>query len=582
MIPSHKKANQVYLPCKCIPAMVLRSLSNTRPFLRHSLFRFPRKHAFYSTKPSAKRSAINLKTISLATIGTGVLLYSTNDNFHDFTRHIYLTLGRVEVAGQATIRCFYHYKKTLDGKYENKSEYYAALSKCHEKCAKITLDALERNGGIFIKLGQHIGAMTYLLPPEWTDTMIPLQDKCPQSTVHEIDNMFQQDLKCGLDEMFSEFDPRPIGVASLAQVHIAKLRSNGEKVAVKCQHPSLKEFVPLDVMLTQTIFNLLDVVFPEYPLTWLGDELQSSIYVELDFCQEAINAERTAEHFASYIDKTALRIPKVVSANKRILILEYVGGERLDNTKYLDENKISRSEVSSCLSHIFNNMIFTPNVGIHCDPHGGNLAIRALKKPYGGHNFEIVLYDHGLYRTPSTEMRRDYAKFWLALLDQDQKSMMFYAKKFAKISDDQVPLFAAAITGRSIDTALNYDISKTRSEEEMVVMSNGLIEGDLLIKLMGILSKIPRVVLLILKTNDLTRHLDECLHNPLGPERTFLIMTQYCSRLVYDEAKEIINKSYTKWSFKWIFSEIQAWIEFQRRKNQLVLYDIALWWKNKL
>ena len=116
----------------------------------------------------------------------------------------------------------------------------------------------------------------------------------------------------------------------------------------------------------------------------------------------------------------------------------------------------------------------------------------------------------------------------------------------------------------------------------MVVMSNGLIEGDLLIKLMGILSKIPRVVLLILKTNDLTRHLDECLHNPLGPERTFLIMTQYCSRLVYDEAKEIINKSYTKWSFKWIFSEIQAWIEFQRRKNQLVLYDIALWWKNKL
>lgn len=536
----------------------------------------------YSDFNDRKTRIINWKSVSVAVLGTGLVFYNTNDNFHDFVRHIYLTFGRINTVSKATIRCFYHYKKTLDAKYETDVTYQNALKDCHKKCAHITLKALERNGGIYIKLGQHIGAMTYLLPPEWTDTMIPLQDKCPQSTVQEIDAMFQQDLKCGLDEMFSEFNPNPIGVASLAQVHIAKLRSNGEKVAVKCQHPSLKEFVPLDVMLTQTVFNLLDIVFPEYPLTWLGDELQSSIYVELDFTKEASNANRTIEHFANSFFKTALRIPQVVSANKRILILEYVGGERLDNTKYLDDNNISRSDVSSCLSHIFNSMIFTPNVGIHCDPHGGNLAIRALEKPRHGHNFEIILYDHGLYRTPSTEMRRDYAKFWLALLDQDQENMKFYAERFANINDQQFPLFAAAITGRSIDTALHYDISKPRSEEEIKVMSSSIAEGDMLVNLMAILSKIPRIVLLILKTNDLTRHLDECLHNPLGPERTFLIMTQYCASLVYDETRELINNTYTRWSFNWIFSEIQAWIEFQRRKNQLLLYDIALWWKNKI
>lgn len=562
--------------------MLTRNIVRTRPFSSHLFIRTLRQQRFFSDTTSVpKKRLINWKYVAFGLAGTGVAFYNTNDTFHDFTRHIYLTLGRVGVVTRATARCFYHYKKTLDRKYQNDAEYQTALKNCHKRCADITLKALERNGGVFIKLGQHIGAMTYLLPPEWTDTMIPLQDKCPESTVQEIDQMFQQDLKCTLDEVFSEFDPRPIGVASLAQVHVAKLKSTGEKVAVKCQHPQLKEFVPLDVMLTQTVFNLLDVVFPEYPLTWLGDELQSSIYIELDFTKEAENAKKSAEDFISCVNKTALRIPKVVSANKRILILEYLHGERLDNIKYMDEHHISRSEVSSCLSHIFNRMIFTPNVGIHCDPHGGNLAIRALEKPYKGHNFEIILYDHGLYRTPTTEMRRDYAKFWLALLDQDQEKLHYYAKQFAHVNDEQVPLFAAAITGRSIDTALNYDISKPRSQEEMAVMSSKITEGDLLVDLMSILSKIPSVVLLILKTNDLTRHLDECLHNPLGPERTFLIMSQYCSKIVYDEARETINGSYSRWSVKWIFCELKAWLEFQRRKNQLVLYDLALWWKNK-
>ncbi|CDO96398.1 unnamed protein product [Kluyveromyces dobzhanskii CBS 2104] len=562
--------------------MLARNFVRGKPLVRQPFVRTIRPQRFYSdTISKPKKRIISWKTVTLGLAGTAVVFYNTNDNFHDFTRHVFLTFGRVKVVGQATARCLYHYKKTLGAEYQDDAEYQNALQRCHKRCANITLKALERNGGVFIKLGQHLGAMTYLLPSEWTDTMTPLQDKCPQSTMLAIDRMFQQDLKCSLDEMFSEFDPTPIGVASLAQVHVAKLKSTGEKVAVKCQHPELKEFVPLDVMLTQTVFNLLDVVFPEYPLSWLGDELQSSIYVELDFSKEAENAKKSSEDFASYTRKTALRIPEVLNADKRILILEYIHGERLDNVEYMNKHNISRSEVSSCLSHIFNRMIFTPNVGIHCDPHGGNLAIRSLEKSRNGHNFEIILYDHGLYRTPTTQMRQDYAKFWLALLDQDQDKMHYYAKKFAHIGDDQVPLFAAAITGRSIDTAMNYDIAKPRSQEEIVVMSSKLTEGDMLIDLMSILSKIPRIVLLILKTNDLTRHLDECLQNPLGPERTFLIMTQYCAKIVYDEAREKANKSYTRWSVRWIFSELQAWIQFQSRKNQLVLYDIALWWKNK-
>lgn len=527
----------------------------------------------------SKPKFTKFRIVSLGITIPSIILYNTNDTVHDIFKHSYLTMKRVGVVAGATLHCFYLYKRTLSVDYESSIQYQEALKKCHKECAKITLQALETNGGIYIKLGQHVGAMTYMLPPEWTETMIPLQDKCPQSALTEIDKMFKEDLKLGLNDLFSEFDATPIGVASLAQVHIATLKSNNEKVAVKCQHPSLKEFVPLDVMLTQTVFKLLDIVFHDYPLTWLGDELQDSIYVELDFRKEAQNALDTSKYFSNYLNETALRIPKIIASNKRILILEYVSGERLDNLKYLDDNNISRAEVSFCLSHIFNNMIFTPNVGIHCDPHGGNLAIRHSNKPYAGHNFEIILYDHGLYRHPTTRMRRDYAKFWLALLDHDIPKMQLYAKKFANIDEKHFPLFAAAITGRSIDMALNYDISKRRSDDEVRIMATNITEGSLLVDLMSILSHIPRIILLILKTNDLTRHLDECLQNPLGPERTFLILSQYCAKTVYGEAREMVDLKFPRWSWKWLFYGIKIWIEYQRRKNQLVVYDIALWLK---
>ncbi|SMN21953.1 similar to Saccharomyces cerevisiae YLR253W MCP2 Putative protein of unknown function [Maudiozyma saulgeensis] len=529
------------------------------------------KQSFYKNKK---------KTLFGASLASGALLYDSDGSVHNFVDHIYSTSERVGVVTQATAKCFYYYKKTLDETYPNEEARKKALSECHSQCAMITLHALSTNGGIFIKFGQHIGAMTYLLPIEWTETMIPLQDQCPESSKESINEMFVSDTGKSIDEMFSEFNEVPIGVASLAQVYIATLRSTGQKVAVKCQHPELKEFIPVDVILTKTVFALMDKVFPEYPLMWLGDELQSSIYTELDFTKEAENAINTQNYFKNFTKITALKVPDVIEAHHRILIMEYVEGKRLDNTEFIDNNHISRADVSSCLSHIFSNMIFTPNVGLHCDPHGGNLAIRPIKPTKTNpHNFEIILFDHGLYRFPKTQMRRDYARFWLALLDQDQEKMKIYAKRFANITDEQFPLFAAAITGRSIDVALHYDISTRRSKEEINSMTSRFIDGEFLPDLMSILSRIPRIVLLILKTNDLTRYLDECLNSPLGPERTFLIMTQYCANTVYGEDCERNDKKNGRWTLRWTINYIINWLCYERRRNQLFIYDTILWYR---
>lgn len=513
----------------------------------------------------------------LALAFTGGLVFSSE--FREGTVDTFLLVERVGVVSLAMTRCFGLYLWVLNRTYSSEEEYLDSLSKTHKKAAEITLHALRKNGGIYIKLGQHISAMTYLLPFEWTETMICLQSECPESTFEELVEMFESDTGKTFEDYFSYFDKTPIGVASLAQVHKATLKEDGREVAVKLQHPELSKFVPLDVALTKFCFDMMYKVFPEYPLTWLGEEMQESIFVELNFTYEAVNAKKTTEYFKDYLKLTALRIPDVYIALPRILIMEFIGGARLDDLAYLDQHKISRADVCGCLAHIFNNMIFKSGF-VHCDPHHGNIAIRALEKPQNGHNFEIILYDHGLYRTIPTQMKVDYAKFWLALIDKKQDQMKVYGKKFAKINDNQFPIFAAAITGRDFDHAMSGDLENARSQEEVDKMKEAMMNDGMVLSLMSLLATVPRIVLLILKTNDLVRHLDECLQSPLGQERTFFIMAKYCANTVYQD--DLINNSrlHTKFGIKWFGGLFTSMVEYYRRKVTLMTFDFIFYFVN--
>jgi aarF domain-containing kinase len=346
--------------------------------------------------------------------------------------------------------------------------------------------------------------MNYLLPSEWCDTFIPLQDKCPISSYESIEDMVLKDTGSPLSEYFSEFDRIPIGAASLAQVHIATVKETGQKVAVKVQHPALDEWSKLDLGLTRFTFETLKRWFPEYDLTWLSEEMEESLPQELDFYLEGQNAIRAREYF-SHVKDAPVMIPEVIWAKRRILVMEYVGGHRPDDLKYLDANGIDRDEVSAALARIFNEMIFGKNAPLHCDPHGGNIAIRHNPSRRGKANFDVILYDHGLYRDIPMNLRRSYAKLWLAVLDADEPRMRQYAYEVAGVREEHFPLFASAITGRDY-SIVKDNIAKPRSTQEKETISEALGDG-MLESLIELLGKVPRVMLLILKTNDLSKSL---------------------------------------------------------------------------
>lgn len=532
----------------------------------------------------AKSGPANARLILFASTGaaagTAVLAFT------DEIKNSYEAAERTGRVVVALAVCINDYRTTLNAKssVEEPEKQAELLKACHKRCAERTLRVLEKNGGIFIKLGQHLSAMNYLLPSEWTTTFIPLQDKCPVSSFESIQEMFRRDTNEDLWDYFSEFSEEPIGAASLAQVHLATIKDTGRKVAVKVQHPELEAWAPLDLALTRYTFSTLKRFFPEYDLEWLSSEMDYSLPKELDFREEAENARRMKAHFAK-IPALPLVIPEVMWAKKRILVMACESGRRPDDLEYLDKNGIDRDEVSATLARIFNEMIFGDGAPLHCDPHGGNLAIRKNDTRRGlgrGPNFDIILYDHGLYRDIPLPLRRSYAKMWLAVIDGDMDRMKKYAHEVAGISEDDFPLFASAITGRDFSiVSKEGSILKTRTPDEEKNMSGALQEG-LIVDLVQMLGRVPRIILLILKTNDLTRSLDENLHTSQGPIRTFMILARYCTRTVFHEQlEEILQKGSVLWPPNAV-RVFAAWIGFVRVELKLEAFELWLRFKRVL
>ncbi|TIA87990.1 hypothetical protein E3P99_02851 [Wallemia hederae] len=482
----------------------------------------------------------------LVLLPSTVILYNASDTF----KHTTLAGQRCARCAQAFVANVTDYKLTLGRSYATEDDKWDSLARCHKRCAERVLTVLKANGGVFIKLGQHISSVA-LLPLEWTSTMRPLQDQCNPSSIEDVNRILKLATGKDTDELFTEFNPTPIGVASLAQVHIASDKSSGQKVAVKVQHPGLDEYAEIDIKTVQLISKAIKKLFPEFEFTWLADEMAVNLPLELDFRHESNNANRCREDFASK-SKTSLYIPDFLWSHKLALCMEYIEGARPDDLNFLQQHNIDRNQVAKELASLFSEMVYI-NGFFHADPHPGNLLIRpAKKKSRSPYNFEICLLDHGLYFDLSDDLRVNYARFWLSLMKPPSeatfKERRHYAKLVGNIDEDMYAIFESAITGKAgLEGAYDHEVNGGPRKHQR---SGGILDNTpagnasdverlrsalvtkegLLTSVFELLRNLPRRLLMVLKLNDLTRHLDTSLHTTHGPTRVFLIIGQYCER----------------------------------------------------
>ncbi|KAI8067585.1 ubiquinone biosynthesis protein [Gongronella butleri] len=479
---------------------------------------------------------------------------------------------RCGLAGATGVAVAFDYQRTLSRSYASAQDRQQAKNECHLRCAHRVLHSLQRLGGIYIKLGQHVSAMVYLLPIEWTSTMAVLQDRCVPTPKEDIEELFLKDYGRPLDDIFDEFDWQPLGVASLAQVHKARLRDTGEWVAVKFQHPYLDEFCKIDMKTVSFIFDCIRQFFPDFGFSWLVDEMRESLPQELNFAHEAENAQKVHANFANSSD-IALVIPQVHWAIRRIMCMEFIEGARIDNLAYMKQHGIDPRSVSSELTKAFSEMIFIHGF-VHCDPHPGNVIIRpsnAESKKKHGKNFDLVLLDHGLYRTLSDQLRLDYGHLWTALIKGDEEGIRVYAHRVG--GTDGYQLFASMLTGREWAKIHTTDLTSARDSKELERMAAGALE--LLVQVADILGRMPRPVLLLLKTNDLLRHVDEQLNSVHDEKITYVIMGQYCAKAVWLDTKTFLIHQIQSIGWQWLLVKhlVGAWWDYHRLEYSLRMYQ---------
>ncbi|KAH9917881.1 ABC1-domain-containing protein [Epithele typhae] len=525
--------------------------------------------------------------------GAGVLAYNYNQPF----RHTALAVVRCSRIAEAAVLGAVDYKMTFVKTYPSEEGRAVAVSECHTRSAQRVLRALLANGGIFIKLGQHMASIA-VLPREWTSTMRPLQDQCEPTPYAALDEMFTHDIGVPIHEYFAEFDERPIGVASLAQVHVGRLRGSGERVAVKMQHPHLEEFCEIDMEMVEVSLGWIKHIFPDFEFTWLGEEMRENLPKEMDFVHEKLNAERAVADFENV--RTSMHIPKVIEAQKRILVMEYIQGGRVDDLVYLSENNIDRNKVALELARIFSQMVHINGWFHAVSPQPWNLLIRPAPPGSGSpYNFEIVLLDHGLYFDLDPALRINYSKWWLALIASASPETLADRRKYAmlvgNIDEELYAVFEAAITGRAaLEGAFGDDDDSegsfrrggsivdlsAQTEEEMEAIRNAVVQREgLLMSVFDVLRRVPRRVLMVLKLNDLTRSLDRALATTHSNIRIFLITAKYCTFAVWvDESQrlvsEIKHKGLSAMSLGLLWDYFWVWWRYERMYRSI---EFAEW-----
>jgi predicted unusual protein kinase regulating ubiquinone biosynthesis (AarF/ABC1/UbiB family) len=101
-------------------------------------------------------------------------------------------------------------------------------------------------GGVLIKLGQFLSIRVDILPPEVTTELADLQDEVAPETYQDITHEVENDFHLSLSDVFETFSPEPLGAASLAQAHLARLKSGGE-VVNKILRPGIERLVETDL-----------------------------------------------------------------------------------------------------------------------------------------------------------------------------------------------------------------------------------------------------------------------------------------------------------------------------------------------
>jgi ubiquinone biosynthesis protein len=236
-------------------------------------------------------------------------------------------------------------------------------------------EVLDELGPTFVKFGQLLSTRPDVVPPDIVVELRGLQDDVRPFPFEQAERVIEEELGNTLERLFLDFEPAPVAAASIGQVHRATL-PNGRRVAVKVQRPGAPAKIEADLGLLYQAARLAKErirAFDFVDTRQLVDEFARQIRQELDYRQEARNAQTFHRNFAGH---PHVRIPKVYwhYTRPRVLTLEWIDGVQLADVDLLAMSLEERRDLAYRITETWMTMIFRHGF-FHGDPHPANILV---------------------------------------------------------------------------------------------------------------------------------------------------------------------------------------------------------------
>ncbi|KAL0645908.1 hypothetical protein Bca4012_044199 [Brassica carinata] len=255
------------------------------------------------------------------------------------------------------------------------SQHEQAADKIYFMCSDL--------GGFFLKIAQLL-AKPDMAPAAWVRKLVTLCDQAPATPFGAVQRVLEEELGQTIDEIFETFDEKPLGSASIAQVHKARVKGNKMDVVVKVQHPGIEKLMMTDIRNLQ-LFALYvqrtDIKFDLYSIT---KEMETQIGYEFDFKREANAMERIRHFLYENNKKSPVIVPRALrdTVTKKVLVMEYING--------------------------------IPILSL-----GDEMARRGINPHEASHIFLVALLDYGQVKELSDNLRLGYANLVIDIADNN-------------------------------------------------------------------------------------------------------------------------------------------------------------------
>jgi len=327
-------------------------------------------------------------------------------------------------------------------------------------------EALQALGPTFVKLGQILSTRPDLIPQALCQAFSKLQDQVQPITFAEARAVVESSLGRPLNEVFEHFDERPLACASIAQVHVARLKS-GEEVVVKVQRPGIRDTVDSDLNILHFVARKLEETIPEaqaFAPVAIAGEFERAIKRELDFTHEASHLDRFDRNFQAW---PSVHIPRLHRAfcTDRVLVMERLVGTKITLAGEVghDIDRIARECVRMLFKMVFEDGFF------HGDLHPGNIFI--LGGPDDG---RIGLIDFGLVGRMTPTMKDAMADLLLAIVTHQYSGV---ARCLYDLSIRTGKVDYGRWEADVVELCEKYFANKTLTEVDFGSLLRDLVEG---------------------------------------------------------------------------------------------------------